>query len=233
MDNVISANIANRLFWLGRYAERGYLMLHLMRRAYDEVIDVPVGKKPYSEFLEKMDIYVSSELETSYQMMEQIYDPDTVTSLRSIIEMMMDNAIVLRPAIYSESFSYIELCRDLIRSKADSKEMNITELQPITDWLLAFWGSIRERVTGQTYALLEIGRLVEHLDMNIRFDYKHYRLTETWEMVRKYMVTQPELFDSVQAERFEQLINDKEGYETFTREHKNKVLNALGLLVRV
>ena len=45
MEKVISATMANHLFWLGRYVERGYLMLHLMRRAYDEVIDVPVGEK--------------------------------------------------------------------------------------------------------------------------------------------------------------------------------------------
>lgn len=233
MEKVISANNANRLFWLGRYAERGYLFLHLMRKAYDEVLDVPVGEKPYSDFLEKLDIYVSTDFTTSYQMMEQIYDPEKVTSLRSIIERMMDNAIVLRPEIYSESFSYIELCRDKIRREADAQEMNITNLQPITDWLLAFWGSVRERVTGRAYALLEIGRLVEHLDMNIRFDYKHYRLEETWEMLRKYMVTEPDLFDPVQAEAFGQLLDDADAYEGHKQEYKDRMLNALCLLVRV
>lgn len=233
MESILSANKANSLFWLGRYAERGYLMLHLMRRAYDEVIDVPVGETPYSDFLKKLDVYVSSDFTTSYQMMQQIYDPDTVTSLRSIIEMMMDNAIVLRSEIYSESFSYIELCRDLIRKKAEASEMNITELQPITDWLLAFWGSVRERVHGRSYELLEVGRLVEHLDMNIRFDYKHYRIAETWIRIKPMMEADPELFDLVQAERFERLINDREQYETNTREHKANVLNALNILVRV
>lgn len=230
---IISANNSNRLFWLGRYAERGYLMLHLMRKAYDEVIDVPVGEKPYSDFLKKLDIYVSDEFTTSYQMMEQIYDPETVTSLRSIIERMMDNAIVLRPEIYSESFSYIELCRDLIRRGAEAREMNITNLQPITDWLLAFWGSVRERVTGRTYALLEIGRLIEHIDMNIRFDYKHYRLIETWEMLKRYMVTEPDLFDPVQAGVLNDLLADTEKYSEHQPDYKSRMLNALGILVRV
>ena len=231
--DILSANKANRLFWLGRYAERGYLMLHLMRRAYDEVIDVPVGEVPYSEFLKKMDVYVSNEMTTSYQMMEQIYDPKTVTSLRSIIEMMMDNAIVLRSEILSESFSYIELCRDLIRAKAEVREMNISELQPITDWLLAFWGCIRERVHGDIYALLEIGRLIEHLDMCIRFDYKFYRIEETWAMVKKYMVTQPNLFDTMQSERLDILVADKSLYETDPTEYKANVLNVLNCLVLV
>ncbi|MCQ2959923.1 MAG: alpha-E domain-containing protein [Bacteroidales bacterium] len=233
MNTVISANKANCLFWLGRYAERGYLMLHLMRRAYDEVIDVPVGEVPYSDFLEKLDVYVSSEFTTSYQMMAQIYDPNTVTSLRSIIEFMMDNAIILRSEIYSESFSYIELCRDLIRKKADSKEMNITELQPITDWLLAFWGSIRERTYGQIYALLEIGRLIEHSDMIIRFDYKINRLEESWDLIKKYIKAEPELFDMAKVELFEKQINEKEKYEKHDKDYKDFILTILNEIVLV
>lgn len=231
---LLSANQANRLFWLGRYAERGYLMLHLMRRAYDEVIDVPVGEKPYSEFLSKLDVYMSSEFTTSYQMMQQIYDPETVTSLRTIIERMMDNAIVLRPIIFSESFSYIELCRDLIRQKSDEQDTNITNLQPITDYLLAFWGSTRERIYGRPHTLLEMGRLVEHLDMNIRFDYKFYRIEEAWDELQKFLANDgASLFDPVQKARFDALIHDRESYEGHPADHKVKVLHALNSLVRV
>ena len=233
MENIISANTANQLFWLGRYAERGYLMLHLVRKAYDEVIDVPKGESPYSEFLEKLGGYVSNNITSSYQMMAQLYDPDTVSSLHNIIERMMDNAIVLRPYIFSESFSYIELCRDFLTGKAAAREMNITELQPITDWLLAFWGSIRERVYGRPYALLEIGRLVEHIDMNIRFDYKHYRIDEAWNMLKKYMVTEPELFDRVQAGRFEMLAATDEAYKENLKEHKFDMTAAINGMVRV
>ena len=229
----ISAHTANQLYWLGRYAERGYLMLHLMRKAYDEVIDVPVGEKPYSEFLEKLGGYVANDMTTSYQMMAQLYDPETVSSLRNIIERMMDNAIVLRSIIHSESFSYIELCRDLIKKQSDSKEMNITELQPITDWLLAFWGSIRERVYGHAYALMEVGRLVEHLDMCIRFEYRHYRIDEAWDMVKKYMVTEPDLFDRVQAGRFEMYSATEEAYVQNIKEHKFEMTAALNGLVKV
>ncbi|MGN1220882.1 MAG: alpha-E domain-containing protein, partial [Candidatus Cryptobacteroides sp.] len=128
MEKVISASTANNLFWLGRYVERGYLLLHLMRKAYDEVIDVPVGETPYSNFLNKINGYSCSTFTTSYQMMQQIYDVNNPTSLRSVIERMMDNAIVLRPEIYSESFSYIELCRDKIASEAEKGQMNITDL---------------------------------------------------------------------------------------------------------
>lgn len=230
---ILSANKANRLYWLGRYAERGYLMLHLMRRAYDEVLDAPCGVEPYSEFLKKLDVYVANDMAVTDQIMSQIYEPETVTSLRRVIEMMMDNAIVLRAEIHSESFSYIELCRTLIRGKAELEEKNITELQPITDWLLAFWGSIRERVHGETYELLEIGRLVEHLDMNVRFDYKFYRLAESWDVLSKYIGLRPSTFDRIQSARLAILMADETAYDAHDVDNKARILSALNQLVLV
>lgn len=231
MTMVISANTANRLFWLGRYAERGYLFLHLMRKAYDEVLDVPVGETPvYSDFLKKLDVYTDGSLDTSYQIMDQLYNPDTITSLRSIIEFMMDNAIVLRTEIRTESFSYIEICRDLIRVKSIQKDTNITNLQPITDALLAFWGSIQERVYGQARTFLMMGKLIEHLDMNIRFDYRHYRIEEAMGVLEKFIEDDPMLVDKVMVAKLRAMIVDKEAYEKFDPEYKSKMLNYLNCM---
>lgn len=229
---VISANTANRLFWLGRYAERGYLFLHLMRKAYDEVLDVPVGETPvYSDFLKKLDVYTEGSLDTSYQIMDQLYNPETVTSLRSIIECMMDNAIVLRTEIKTESFSYIGICRDLIRVKSIQRDTNITSLQPITDALLAFWGSIQERVYGRPCTFLMLGKLIEHLDMNIRFDYKHYRIEEAMSELEKYIGDDPTLVDRVMLAKLRALVVDKDAYEKFDPDYKDKMLNYLNCLV--
>ena len=234
MTTVLSANTANRLYWLGRYAERGYLFLHLMRKAYDEVLDVPVGETPvYSDFLRKLDVYTEGTLDTSYQIMDQLYNPDTVTSLRSIIELMMDNAIVLRNDIRTESFSYIEMCRDLIRAKSISRDSNITNLQPITDALLAFWGSIQERVYGQARTFLMLGKLIEHIDMNVRFDYHHYRIEEAMLVLEKFIADEPSLIDRVMHAKLSALVIDKEAYERFDPEYKDKILSFLNGLVRV
>lgn len=225
MDNVLSATTANNLFWLGRYVERGYLMLHLMRKAYDEVIDVPKGEAPYSDFLTKLNGYACSNFTTSYQMMQQIYDANTPTSLRAVIERMMDNAILLRPQIYSESFSYVELCRNKIRQEAEKGEMNITDLQPVTDWLLAFWGSVGERLHGRVYDLLTIGRLTERLDICLRFDYKHYRIMETWTSLVRHMERCPDLYDAVQAN-----LIDEELQKDYDR---NQILSRICCLIKV
>lgn len=231
---ILSANTANRLFWLGRYAERGYLFLHLMRKAYDEVLDVPVGETPvYSNFLKKLDVYTEGSLDTSYQIMDQLYNPETVTSLRSIIELMMDNAIVLRTEIKTESFSYIEICRDLIRVKSIQRDTNITNLQPITDALLSFWGSIQERVYGQARTFLMMGKLIEHLDMNIRFDYHHYRIEEAMEELDKFVDADATLVDRVMIAKLRAMVVDKEAYEKFDPEYKSRMLNYLNCLMLV
>ena len=207
MEKVISAAKVNNLYWLGRYVERGYLMLHLMRKAYDEVIDVPVGETPYSEFLNRINGYSCSTFTSSYQMMQQIYDINNPTSLRAVIERMMDNAIVLRPDIYSESFSYVELCRDKIALEAEKNQMNIADLQPINDWLLSFWGSVSERLHGRVYYLLCIGRIMERLDIALRFEYKKYRIVESWESLKKYLELYPEVYDEEQAKLIEATID--------------------------
>lgn len=234
MEPLLNANKANRLFWLGRYAERGYLFLHLMRKAYDEVLDVPVGETPvYSDFLKRLDVYIDGSLDTSYQIMDQLYNPETVTSLRSIIEYMMDNAIVLRTEIMTESFSYIEICRDLIRAKSVSHDTNITNLQPITDALLAFWGSIQERVYGRSRTMLMMGKLVEHIDMNIRFDYKFYRVKEALMALEKFINEEPELVDKQMLAKIEDSLKDEEEYEKHDPEYKLHLLSRLNKLVLI
>lgn len=232
MEPILNAKKANCLFWLGRYAERGYLFLHLMRKAYDEVLDVPVGETPvYSDFLKKLDVYIDGSLDTSYQIMDQLYNPETVSSLRSIIEFMMDNAIILRTEIRTESFSYIEICRDLIRAKSVSHDTNITNLQPITDALLAFWGSIQERVYGKSRTMLMMGKLVEHIDMQVRFDYKYYRITEAMIALEKFIAEEPELVDKNILAKIRESLADEESYNKHEAEYKNVLLNRLNRLV--
>ena len=58
---IISANTANRLFWLGRYVERVYMTLHLLRRVYDKMIDgQPADYESFWKKLDMTDSYAST-----------------------------------------------------------------------------------------------------------------------------------------------------------------------------
>lgn len=230
---IINAEKANRLFWLGRYVERGYLTLHLIRRAYDEAIDTPRGQPTQTATLALLRQHTGQELVNSRAMMAHIYDETNATSLHAIVDMMMNNAMLLRSELCSETLSYVEMTHALITRCAAAGDTNITSLQPVTDYLLAFWGSTGERVFGTPLVLLLAGRYVEHIDMNIRFRYQHYRLTETWGILTHLIATTPDLFDPVQAHRITALLDEEKRYEAGDASLTAPLLAALSVLVKV
>ncbi len=226
----ISANKANRLYWLGRYAERVYISLHLLRRYYDKMID---GQpKEYEEYYQKLD---ASNLYTDMESfrMGYMYDGKNPCSLLSGLTSAYDNAIVLREEIMSETLSYIQLSLSHIHEAAKKEDSNITDLQPITDYLLAFWGSVDERVQERIRNILRIGKLIENMDMHIRFDYPFFRIKEVYDSLKKCGETEEELFDLMILQQLDKLL-DEDVYNMHhenNAEYKGKLLKYLNHLV--
>ena len=222
-NNAISAIKANRLYWLGRYTERVYISLHLLRRYYDKMID---GEpKEYEEYYQKLDT------NNPYPDRESFRIGKNPCSLISGLTAANDNAIVLREEIMSETLSYIELSLSYIRKSAEKKGDNITDLQPITDYLLAFWGSVDERVFDERVRnFLRIGKLVENMDMHIRFDYPFYRIEEAFESLKLCAETEEGIFDPMILEHLDELLSE-EKYDSSNLEYKATVLKYLNHLV--
>lgn len=176
--NAISATKANRLYWLGRYAERVYLSLHLLRKSYDNMIDG--GDLQYLDYYQRLD--ASSVYPDKMSFMQGfMYDEKNPNSLLAGMERANDNAIVLREEIMSETLSYIQLSLVRLKEAAAAGTTNITDLQCVTDYLLAFWGSVDERIFDDDIRhLMRIGRLVENIDLHVRFDYPFFRIEETY-----------------------------------------------------
>ncbi len=230
INYTISANKANRLYWLGRYAERVYISLHLLRRYYDKMID---GQpKEYEEYYMKLDA------SNPYNDMESfcmgyMYDEKNPCSLLSGLTSAYDNAIVLREEIMSESLSYIQLSLSHIKEAAKKEDSNITVLQPITDYLLAFWGSVDERVQERIRNILRIGKLIENIDMHIRFDYPFFRIKEVYDSLKKCGETEEELFDQMILQQLDKLL-DEDTYDMNhenNAEYKGKLLKYLNHLI--
>ena len=228
MCYAISATKANRLYWLGRYTERVYISLHLLRRYYDKMID---GQPlEYEEYYKKLDINNPYGDMDSFRM-GHMYDEKNPCSLLSGLESANDNAIVLREEIMSETLSYIQLSLCYIKKEAEKKDANITNLQCITDYLLAFWGSIDERVFDERIRnFLKIGKLVENVDMHIRFDYPYYRIEEAYESLKNCAEIEDGLFDQMILKQLDNLLVD-DLYNHQDDEYKIKVLKFLNHLV--
>ncbi len=225
---VISAAKANRLYWLGRYVERCYISLHLLRRYYDKMIDSP--HEVYEEFYRKLDTINPYPNAKSFQK-GSLYDKQNPISIISGLEACNDNGIVLRREISTETLSYIEMSLSRIKEASAEEELNITHLQSITDNLLAFWGSIDVRVFDERIrSFLRLGRLVENIDMHIRFDYQYYRIEEAFESLIMRIERDSSAVDVTVLEQLKQLITQSQ-YENSTPEYKYKVLKYLNHLV--
>ncbi len=189
----ISANKANHLFWLGRYVERVYMTLHLLRKVNDKMIDGQPAD--YEEFWKKLDA-TDSYASTGEFQLGMMYDEQNPCSVLSSLNRSLDNAIVLREDIKSETMSYIEMSIALMRRLRDNAESNITNLQPVTDWMLAFGGSLAQRVdSSKILSILVMGQKVEKIDMMLRYDYSFDRIAAQFSMLEHWSEEWPELID--------------------------------------
>jgi uncharacterized alpha-E superfamily protein len=175
INSGISSAKANRLYWLGRYAERVYLTLHMLRKHFDLMIDE--DKEAYITFCSRMGIenkYTSADDFTK----RYLFDVSNPESVINMLESVKDNAMMLREEIMTETLCYIELSIAHMK-KPEVQNCGIEGLQPITDYMLAFWGSIDERiVNNQIRHSIKFGKYLESLDLHIRFDYQFSRVDE-------------------------------------------------------
>lgn len=170
--NTISAEQADRLYWLGRYVERVFSTLRLFNRSLDRMIDQ--NGDDYVDFCRRLsipsEIYAGPEdFETRY-----LFDPTNPDSIYANLSRAYDNAIVLRNFITTETMAYIQLALDQLQhgARADSAFL---ETQRVADWLLAFWGSVDDRVADvERRDLLKVGKYSERLDLLIRLDFPEY-----------------------------------------------------------
>lgn len=203
-SNIISATNANRLYWLGRYEERVYTTMHLLRRVYDKMID---GSE-----CEYIDFWKKFHVENTYSSQEEfelgmLYDENNPSSVISAQLRAMDNAMVLRSCIMSESLSYLEMSLAKLRECKAARCKNITSLQQLTDWSLAFFGCVEQRVENNVVlCLIYLGRIVEYTDTLIRFDYPVERIRHAFEGLSLYTHLVEHIIDNERREECEKML---------------------------
>ena len=229
-SDVISATKANRLYWLGRYECRVYLTLHQLNKCFDEMIDGEPDD--YTEFWSKLDatgIYKTNE-EFTFGM---LYDETNPCSVLSAQKFAMDNAIMLREDIMSETLSYLEMSVALLKKCKQEATVNISHLQPVIDWGLAFWGSAEQRL--QNHKALDImmtGRNIENIDMQIRFNYPFRRVALAYDSLKRYCKSMSGALDEHISAQLDSLIT-MEKFDLGNDEYKTKLIKYVNQLVRV
>ena len=205
------------------------MTLHVMNKCYDKMLDGHPDE--YMDLWHKLDVagtYATNEEFT----LGMLYDEGNPTSLISAQRYAMDNAILLREDIMSETLSYLEMSMALLKRMKAEKQVNLTFLQPVTDWALAFWGSA-ERRTQNYHALviMMLGRDVEKLDMLIRFDYSYRRVAFGYEVLKRHIAEMPEMVDgNLEAQLDELIVAD--AFDLSNLEYKTKLIKYVNQLVR-
>lgn len=240
-NTIISAAKANSLFWLGRYEERVYITLHLLRKCHDKMID--------GELEDYWPIWQKLDTTGAYQTIEEftlgiMYDDTNPSTVMAAQTKAMDNAILLREDILSETLSYLEMSLALLKECREKKEKNVICLQPIIDWSLAFWGSAEQRLQNhKALYIMMIGRNVENLDMLLRFDYSYERVALAYDSLKRYCQQMSSIVDEdiegelnnlIIEERFK--LNEPQNKNKLLvnePEYKNKLLKLINQLVKV
>lgn len=226
---IISANKANRLFWLGRYVERVYMTMHLLRRVYDKMIDGQPAD--YESFWKKLDM-TDSYASTGEFTLGMMYDEENPGSVLSALNRAMDNAIMLREDIKSETMSYIEMSISLMKKMRLEAESNITNLQPLTDWMLAFRGSAAQRIEDpKVLSIIAIGQIVEKMDMMLRFCYCYERIAMQYAMLKHWSQQFPELLDPCIDSQIEEMLKP-EAYKEADEEFRWKLCKFINGVIR-
>ena len=229
-NTIISASKANSLYWLGRYEERVYITLHLLRKCHDKMID--------GELEDYLPIWRNLDTTGAYQTIEEftlgiMYDDSNSSTVMTAQTKAMDNAILLREDILSETLSYLEMSLALLKECKKKQEKNVICLQPVIDWSLAFWGSAQQRLQNhKALYIMSIGRNVENLDMQLRFDYSYERVALAYDSLKRYCKQMPNIVDEDIEGELNNLII-KERFNLNDMEYKNKLLKLINQLVRV
>lgn len=170
---IITLNKQNRLFWLGRYSERVYSTINLILKEYDSLLDR--ASVDYEDFCRKMGIpciYTDSE----DFLRKYLFDPSSPFSIRSNIEAMLGNGMMLRETISSTTLSYLQMARNSLLI-AENSDAPYLELQLVLDDIMAFRGSFDEYVDDESNRnITKVGALIEHLSICLRFEWHTDRL---------------------------------------------------------
>jgi len=175
---IISVEHSSNLYWLGRYTERVYTTLDTFFDYYDIMLDK--DKNSYRNFLDKLSIQDKYGDYNSF-ISGFLYSRIDKFTVSSIFCQAYDNAMVTRNTIGSESLAYMELASNTFNSSCNNKNLRLA-LMPVMDYLLAFWGSIDDRLaTGEAGIIIKCGKLIERLDLYFRLSYEYKLINNEYE----------------------------------------------------
>ena len=155
----------NRLYWMGRYAERVHTTLRFLLKYYDELID---GQpKDHHEICQELvipDIYKDN----ADFLFNITFDPNNPNSMYVAADRMLGNGMTLRETISSETLAYLQMAFNDLLSAKDSKSPAL-EVQKVLDDIMAFRGCFDDIIADEGIRnVIKCGLRTERVSLNLR-----------------------------------------------------------------
>jgi len=175
MEQLLTANIASSMYWLGRYLQRLEGMLFEINRAYDLIIDVDnkAGTALYKKFNINLK-YVSAA-----DFLHKAIRGKHTANLGEMMLQARENAIISRAYIDSVAFGEIIALNDMFQT-LQTKQSHIdgNDLDKALSLILIIWGAHAHRGHRKSSDyFFKLGKLVEEVDLRLRLD-KEKAMTE-------------------------------------------------------
>lgn len=168
MEQLLTANVATNLYWLGRYLERIESTLLEIIVAYDKIIDVDkdAGTSLYRAF------GVELTYTGAIDFLHEAALGDHQANLLAIMDNARENAIICRSQVYTEAFGEIIELHALIQNLSKSPtQIDYKFIDSAQSLISEIWGSLskREHRNSSDY-FIQLGKLVEEADLSLRLD---------------------------------------------------------------
>lgn len=166
MTQLITANAALNLYWLGRYLERIEAFLIDINKAYDNIIDV--DKNEGVALYEKLGIDI--EYANSTEFLKVAIFGEHSANLFHLLDYARENAIVARSYIEAEAFgSIIELHKHFEMAYKNNIDVDFRFIDTAMSLISEIWGELTRRQTRNLHDyFIAMGKNVEKVDMSVR-----------------------------------------------------------------
>ncbi len=156
----------NRLFWLGRYTERVYQGVVIVRNILDDALD----DKPIdiTDYCTKIGIFADFTSVDDF-CKRYAFDSTLQGSIVNSVDSMLGNGMVLRELLGTPTLSYLEMTKSALDA-ASTSHSSAVQFQWVLDDIMAFRGSYAELVDEEAVRnTIKSGASVERVSTLLRF----------------------------------------------------------------